>query len=124
MPMQEYEGPAQVQMNGRTLAEATTARARVSGNNRPVVTMKKALAGRSRGPVQSEVSVDNAIPKSGFEADFIDKVVKNADVRITILVGKKRLQFDGWIDDVEVSQSAADTASISFTVIAGPPLQL
>ena len=99
-------------------------RYRISGNNRPVVTMKKALAGRSKGPVQSELTVENAVPKAGFEADFTDKVVKNADVRVTVLVAGKRLQFDGWIEDVEGEQSVDGPAGVTFTVTAGPPLEL
>lgn len=124
MAQREFQGPAQVFFGSRPLAECDSARVRIQGNNRKVYTMRggrPGLRGRSRGPVESEISLTNAIPKEGFEADFPQACIVNADVRIVVVSGKQRFQFDGWIEDVDLNHSTEQSASISFTVTAGPP---
>ena len=124
MPLGKYEGPGEIQFDGRTLAESSTVRASVSSNSNQVTTMKKGLAGRSRGAVVSQVTIENAIPKGGLEQAFIEKCIADADVRITLLIAGKRYQFEGWIDTVDTSQGVNEMATLSFTVTAGPPLVL
>ena len=124
MPLGKYEGPGEIQFDSRTLAEASTVRASVSSNSNQVTTMKKGLAGRSRGAVVSQVTVENAIPKGGLEVEFMDKCVQDADVRITLLIAGRRMTFEGWIDTVDTSQGVNEMATISFTVTAGPPIFL
>ena len=117
----QYEGPGKVFFDSNLLAEATRVRYSINGNNRKQFTMKRGLAGRSRGPVESELTVDNAIPIAGLEADFIEKCIENADVVIIVDVAGKRLQFDGWIDTVEGEQTTDGAASLTFTAAAAKP---
>lgn len=119
--MDQYEGPGEIQLDNRTLAESTSISVSGTGNNNPVRTMKKGLAGRSRGPVEFNITIENAIPKAGLEQEFIRKVVENADVVISHIVADKTYLYDGWVDTVDVSQSTDSPATISFTVMAGPP---
>lgn len=124
MPLGKYEGPAEIQFDGRTLAEASTVRASVASNSNQVTTMKKGLAGRSKGAVVSNITVENAVPKGGLEAEYVSKCVEDADVRITILMAGRRYQFEGWIDNVDMNNGTNEAAGVSFTVIAGPPIVL
>lgn len=121
MALNRYEGPGKVFVGANLLAESTRVRVSINGNNRRVFTMKRGLAGRSRGPVESELTVDNAIPLGGLEQDFYEKCVENEDIRIVVNQAGKRLQFDGWIDNVESEQTTDAAASLTFTVVAGPP---
>ena len=52
---------------------------------------------------------------------FFQLCVEDADVTITHLFAGKTYIYEGWIDTVESSQGAESPASVSFTVIAGPP---
>ena len=121
MPLRSYEGPGQLQIDGQTIAEAETVRVNIRSNNNRVYTMLRQFAGRSKGPTETEISIDNAIPRAGFEIDFTRRIVADADVRVTVLVGGQRLQFDGYIDDVALSQGVQEMARASITIAAGPP---
>ncbi len=120
-PSNRFEGPAEVQFRGRTLANATSATLEVASGAAPVRTMKGGLVGRARGAPESSVRVSNAIPKAGLEADFIAACVEDEDVRITILVGGKRVQVDGWIDRVTAEFATGSAAGASFVVLGGQP---
>lgn len=124
MALTTYEGPGSVYFGASLLAESSRVRARVSGNNRRVYTMRKGLGGRSRGPVESEITVDNAIPLGGLEHEYVELCINGADVRLVQDVAGKRYQYEGWIDDTEIEQSQDNAAGLTFTVIAGAPIIL
>lgn len=119
--MDNYEGPAEIQFDNSTLAEATSVSITVNGNNNPVTTMKKGLAGRSKGAVTVDIQVENAVPRGGLEHEFIEKCVKNENVRITHLYAGRQYIYDGYIDVVDAQQGTDTPASISFSVVAKPP---
>ena len=121
MALDRYEGPGEVQFNSRTLAEAMSISVSIASNNTEVLTMKKGLAGRSAGPKRSELSIENAVPKGGLEQEFIKMCVTDQDVTIVHKFAGKDYIYEGWIQDVEASQSTDSPASLNFTVIAGPP---
>jgi hypothetical protein len=124
MPLTRYEGPGELQFDGRTLAEAKTIRGDFNSNSTPVKTMKKGMAGRSKGAFESRIEVENAVPKGGLEQAFIEKCVEDADCRITFVFAGKRYQIEGWIDSVNLNQGTEEDAGLSFTVIGGKPLVL
>src|SRR5690348_16410446 len=121
MALDKYEGPAEVQFASSTLAEATSISLTLSGNNNPVTTMKKGFAGRSRGAMTVEIQVENAVPKGGLEAEFIEKCIENADVVITHMYAGRQYIYEGYIDSVDAQQGTDAPASLSFTVQAAPP---
>lgn len=116
-----YEGPGKVYIGANLLAEATRVRLQINGNNRRVRTMQKGAAGRSRGAVDSEGTIDNAIPLAGLEEEFIEKVIDNADVRLVVDVAGKLVQVDGWLEDVEITQGVDDTATATANFLGGVP---
>lgn len=119
--MTQYNGPCELQFDGRTLAEATTCRISVTPNTTPVRTMKKGLGGRSRGPVECTIDVESAIPKAGFEVDFMQKCIDDADVTIVIVRAGKRVAFDSFITNVAESYGVQAAASSSFSAMSGRP---
>lgn len=121
MALEQYEGPGEVLFDNSAMAEATSISIQNNGNNNPVVTMKKGLAGRSRGALTVDITVENAVPKGGLEAEFIEKCVENADVTITHLMAGRQYIYDGYIDSTDTQQGTDTPASISFTVVAQPP---
>ncbi len=119
--MDRYEGPGTIQMDSSTLAEAQSVRVRVASNNNRVRTLRKGLAGRSKGPRETEITVANAVPAAGLEQEFIQKMVVDADVEVVIVFGAKRYQYRGWIDDVSHNNDTDSAASLEYTIVAGPP---
>lgn len=120
----KYEGPCEVQFNTRTLAEATSCSISIAPNSNPVNTMKKGMAGRSKGPVACTIRIANAIPKAGLEVDFIDKCVDDEDVTIVVIIGGKRRAFDGYIGSTDVEFATGSAAGATFTVMSGKPRKL
>lgn len=120
--MERYEGPGEVQLDNSTLAEATSLSVSNNSGNTDVVTMKKGLAGFSKGAPGAEIQVSNAVPKAGMEADFVEKCVAGTFVKVTHLLAGKRYTYSGWIQDTSSEQGVDSTASMSFTVRAGPPV--
>jgi hypothetical protein len=121
MALDQYEGVAEIQIDNQTLAEAVSVNVNHNANNNPVVTMKKGLAGRSRGAYQVEVQVENAVPRAGLEAEWVEKCRENEDVVITHILAGKTYTYEGWIDTVSTQQGTDTPASLSFTAMCGPP---
>jgi hypothetical protein len=121
MALDRYEGPAEVQFNQSTLAQATSIQKEIQGNNNPVVTMRLGLAGRSFGAKVTNITVENAIPKGGLEAEFIEQCIEDADVTIAHEFAGKQYAYDGYIDSVSVSQSVDSPASLTFSCVCRPP---
>lgn len=121
MALDKYEGVGELQVNNKTLAEASSVSISGASNSTPVTTMRKGLAGRSRGAVQFEISVSNAVPKAGLEDEWIQYMVEDQDMSVSVIFGGRIYVFDGWIDNVDTSQSTDSAAEINFTIIAGKP---
>lgn len=121
MSLTKYEGPAEIQIDGRTLIEAIRISVQVTGGNNPVMTMKKGVAGRSKGPTQSNITVEQGVPVAGLEFEAIEKVIDGADAVIVHLYAGKRYRYNVWIDSVDVSSSVDGPATLSFTAIGGGP---
>lgn len=119
--MDKYEGPGSIIMDSSLLAEAQSIKVSLSSNNNPVKTMRKGLAGRSKGPRQAEIAVSSAVPIAGLEQEFIQKIVVDADVQIVVIFAGKRYQYDGWIDAASHNNDTDSASAVEFTVIAGPP---
>jgi hypothetical protein len=119
--MDKYEGPGEIQMNSRTLAEAVSVSVQTRSNSSPVRTMKKGLNGRSRGPIETQIQVSSAVPKSGLEQEYVEKCIDDADVTISVKFGGRTYLYDGWIDETNGQNSVDSPADLSFTVMAGKP---
>ena len=124
MALGDYEGPGKVFFNNNLLAESQSVRMNFNGNNTRVKTMKRGLAGRSRGAFETEFSIDSAVPLAGLEVDFINLCVTNANVTVSIDLAGKRVAVDGWIESTDVEQSTDSPAQISFSGVGGKPRQL
>lgn len=119
--MDTYEGPGTVLVNNSLLMEAQQVRVSVQSNNREVMTMRKGLAGRSKGPRRSEISIECAVPRDGLEQDFDQSLLDDANVVVVVVMAGTRYQFEGWIDSYEHSQSQDGPAGFNFSIVAGPP---
>jgi hypothetical protein len=119
--LNNYEGPSEIYVQGRLLAEAVKASFSVKANNNPVVTMRKGLAGKSDGARSSEGTIETAIPRAGYEYDFVEKVIGGAYIRVVVKSGGQRHTFDCWVESVDLSNATDTPAAKTITVMGGPP---
>ena len=121
MALETYEGPAEIYVNGRLLAQATKSSFSVKGNNNPVNTMKLGLAGKSDGARSAEGSVETAIPRKGYEYDFVDKVRTGAYLRVVVKSGGQRHTFDCWVETVDWSNATDSPAAKTISFMGRAP---
>ena len=124
MGLRNYEGPAEIRLDGTTVAEITQFRLRVLGNNQRVRTMIRGLAGKSDGPRESEGQFDTAIPIEGYEADYYGAVLNGAFVDITFVDGGKSRIVSGWMEELEASRSTDQAASTTVQFVGRAPRSL
>jgi hypothetical protein len=116
-----YEGPAEIYIEARLLAEANKASFSIKGNNNQVFTMRKGLAGKSDGATTSEATIESAIPRKGMEFDFRTAVLQKRIFTIVVKSGNQRVQFQGWFESADWA-NAVDAATMqSAQFIAGAP---
>lgn len=119
--MDNYEGPAEIYVNGRLQAEAVNAKCSIKANANRVVTMRKQLAGKSDGATSSDVSITSAIPRAGMEFDFRTAVLQKKFFVIVVKSANQRVQFKGWFEDVEWSNAVDSATMTSANFVAGAP---
>lgn len=115
----KYQGPAEFQIDGRTIAEARSVSIRVTKNNRRVYTMHKGMAGKSAGPEESEITTECAVPRAGYEKDFLDALQKGTELRCVHKSGGKRRTYAVTVDDYEENASA-DEPTAMRVMMSGP----
>ena len=116
----KYEGAAEVQIGGRTLAEATKARVSIRANDNKVNTMRKGFAGFSDGPTEAEVTIDTAVPKEGYEVDFWDAVKRKRELRVVIVKAGRRRTIVGRAQSLDEDAAENAAASGSVTIMGVP----
>lgn len=124
MALEKYEGPGEIYVNGRLQAEARKISVTVNSNDNPVNTMRKGFSGFSDGPTSSEASIESAVPKLGYETDFVDHVKKKRGVVIVVKFGGQRHRFEGRITSASWSQATDETAMITGSFVGGGPESL
>ncbi len=121
MALENYEGPAEIYVNGRLLAECQDFSYSVKGNNNKVMTMKRGLAGKSDGPRESEATLKNAIPRKGYEVDFQEHCVKGKVLSIVHKSGGQRHTTEMWVEEASNANSTDSPAAQNVTLSGGPP---
>lgn len=122
MALQDYEGSIAVLYNGSTLAEAKSWSADHTANLREVLTMKKDLAGWARGVKKTEITIDEATPVAGLEADFFAHFIAGAVVTVEALIAGKTFRYDGKIESIGANASAeGDDLVHRISIKAGAP---
>jgi hypothetical protein len=122
MALQNYEGSITVLYNGSALAEATSWKADHGANLREVLTMRKDLAGWAKGVKRTEITIEEATPIAGLEAEFFAHFLAGTVVSLEALIGGKTFRYDGKIESINASASAEGDAMMhSLSIKAGAP---
>jgi hypothetical protein len=120
MSFSRYEGPAKIQVNGRTIAEAVSSTLSMDGGRKPVLTMHKGLGGFAQGPIQGSVEMEQAVPKSGFDQDFLTLLQSGSEVEISIAAAGKRIIVPAVINTFELRNGVDTAAGVRTQWVCGP----
>lgn len=118
--LQDYESGGEIQFNNSTLAEATSVQVETSSNKKPVTTIKKGFAGGAAGAAMTRITVENAVPKAGLEAEFIALCQAGTECTVLRYLAGQRYSYNGYIESVSEQGNVDNAASLSFTMMAGP----
>lgn len=124
MAQTKYEGAAEIYVNGRLQAEAESGEATVDANDNVVNTMQKGFAGFSDGAGSSKVTITSAIPRKGYETDFVDAVVDKKDITIVIKSGARRHRFEGRFQSASWGNGTSATSMLKGEFVGGSPKSL
>lgn len=124
MATTKYEGAAEVYVNGRLQAEAQSADVAVDANDNVVTTMQKGFAGFSDGAGSSKITVKSAIPRKGYETDFVAAVTEKKDVVIVVKSGGRRHRFEGRFQSASWGNATDATSMLTGEFIGGSPKTL
>lgn len=109
--------------DGILLAEAPDFEVSFNTNNQPVVTMAKGFSGVTPGAGQTDVTINEAIPRAGFEIDFYKRAKDRSAVKITGWRGAKKMQLEGFIMSISEKHGVNQNASATITLACGEPTE-
>lgn len=95
MALLDYQGPASITFNGRPLIETVTIRVRRSSNAKPVKTLAKGLAGKTKGAPEITIDLSNAIPITGYETNMRDLIISQDNCTIDVRAAGTQDTYDG-----------------------------
>src|SRR5678815_978143 len=84
---------------GQLLGESSGGQLEYQGENQPVETLAKELAGFTPVPKRAMLRVNSFVPAAGFEFDVVDSYLKNEILTFKVQFGGSGLamEADGWI---------------------------
>jgi hypothetical protein len=105
---------ARVYVNGSVLLEEAAVTIDRVAESTSIYTIGKGYAGEGAGAPMIELTVDNAIPSTGFEMDPGQFLGVMQQVNFAINAGDKTLQFDGFIIADNFQHAVNSNAKLSF----------
>lgn len=109
-------------IDGGLMAEAISINTALEGDNQPALTIVKGFAGITPSPKTRTISVESAVPSTGFEFDFEQAFLDSAEVEIVLQLGSngKECTSRGYFTTVPVSAGVGQAATISFEFTGTP----
>lgn len=116
--MIDYAGPATVTYLGRPCVEVEACQIRRISNAKPVKTLAKGLAGKTRGAPEYTITLRSAVPVTGAEVPWDDMIESQPTVQIGIRKAGFEEIYDVWPDDGE-DGSEVDTPQTQGVTLHG-----
>ncbi len=105
-------------INGVLLSEATTVKLEYEGDDQDILTLAKGWAGQTPAPRSIKVTIDEFVPRTGFEFDFIKKYLNSEIVTLGLQFGGSgvKMTSDGFLrtPGVEAGAGQSTKATIMF----------
>lgn len=107
-------------VDGILLSESTTVSVESDPQLQPIFTQQKGFAGVSPGAEQTKISVDSAVPRAGFEVDYLKRAQGVSVVELTFFAHSQKNTTRGFITSVKQSYGVSQAASVSFEFLGEP----
>lgn len=119
MSLQAYEKGALFK-DGALLAETTDFNFEHDPQLQPIFTQQKGFAGISPGAEITRISVNSAVPRVGFEVDYLASLQGLTVVEMTLFGHSQKTTCKGYITNVKQQFGVNQAASVSFDFIGEP----
>lgn len=106
--------------NGAMFAEARKVTVKHENNAQDIITMQKGLAGFSPGYGRVTMTVDNAVPQTGLEFDYISSLQNLDIIEVTLFRAAKKITCKGVIKNVDENYDAESPSAVSFDFTGTP----
>lgn len=120
MPSEIYS-QGQIFADGILIADAVTVGVDYNTNDQPVLTMGKGFNGITPGAGQTNVSIDEAIPRAGYGYDWFQRAVNRTPVEVVVWRGSKKMNLKGFIMTIGEKLGVNQTSVGSISIMAGEP---
>lgn len=105
---------ANVYVNGSLLMEEASVSVDRIADSTSIYTLGRGYSGEAAGAKMLEISVDNAVPSTGFEMEPGIFMNNMQEVNFAVTVGDKILQFNGFIISDNFSHAVNTNSKLSF----------
>lgn len=119
MALQAYEKGALFK-DGALLAETTDFNLEHDPQLQPIFTQQKGFSGMSPGAEVTRISVNSAVPRVGFEIDYLTPLQGVVVVEMTLFGHGQKTTCKGYITNVKQQYGVNQAASVSFDFIGEP----
>lgn len=119
MALQHYSSAA-IFVDGSLLSEASEVNIETNPALVEIMTMQKGFAGVSPGAEKTSISVTSAVPRVGFELDYLDKCQGVKVVEVTVFAHGKKTTCKGFLSNVKQTYGVNKEATVSFDFIGQP----
>lgn len=113
--MSSYSGPGLVLYQGVPLLQALSVNFQVMTDNKDVNTLALGHAGHSKGPKKVQVQVENAIPSSGLEVNWVAVANAQVEVALSFKVANKTWNCVGDVREADIKTGTENANGVSFT---------
>jgi hypothetical protein len=110
--------------DGKLLAEAQSEDTKYANGAHIIQTQAKKFAGISPGAPSFAITVENAMPRAGIEADYYGLVKNMTEVEMILHRSAKKLTSKGFLMEVNEKHGVANPATLSYTFQGSAPEEI
>ena len=108
-------------VDGILAAESVSFNLEVDSNNQVVITQGKGFGGITVGATTCKVDVVTAIPKSGYEIDYLKRLTDRKVCEFTGWRGGSQVHLTGFIMTLAEKHAVNQTSDGTISAICGAP---
>lgn len=124
MALQKYANGKMFLFNedgaGGLIAEAVSGSFDYNTNDTPAVTLANGFSGIQPGSDATDVTVENLIPRTGIEFDYVAWAQQRKVIELTFYLGATKKTIKGFINNVGANVAPGDVKA-TFKLMAGAP---
>ena len=118
---EELYATGQIFVDGIVIADAQNVGIDYDTQDNDVETMGKEFAGITPGAFKTTINIDTAVPRAGYEVDYLKRMVNRTAVEVVVFRGASEVEFKGFIRTVSEKVGVNQNGTASVQIRAGAP---